>query len=137
VTGKARYLEYNRVIAETMWNYRFREKENRASAFVGSTWDPQFPRSTPTAARSEGQGALCRALKKMEHEAEASLCAKELLAATAFLLSQQITERNSFYAKAPEKAVGGFFSSIVDPEIRIDYVQHNISALLFALDWLE
>ena len=34
-----------------------------------------------------------------------------------------------FY-RHPDKAYGGFIDSFTNPEIRINYVQHNISSLL-------
>jgi hypothetical protein len=34
------------------------------------------------------------------------------------------------YLPNPPRALGGFHTSLTDYEIRIDYVQHNISSLL-------
>jgi hypothetical protein len=45
------------------------------------------------------------------------------------LVREQLRPDNSYLAPHPERAVGGFRRSLVEPEIRIDFVQHAASAL--------
>ena len=54
-------------------------------------------------------------------------CAKRTI---AFQLRTQYTELTTMYLAVREKAYGGFRGSINTHEIRIDYVQHNLSSLL-------
>ena len=50
-------------------------------------------------------------------------------------LRAQFTDANTKLYSHPERLIGGWGANASDPVIRIDYVQHNISALtgLFAL----
>jgi len=44
-------------------------------------------------------------------------------------------EEAMFHAR-PQVSLGGFTASLTDPEIRIDFVQHSISALLMTREIL-
>jgi hypothetical protein len=45
------------------------------------------------------------------------------------LLREQLGDDNSYLAARPDLARGGFRRSLVEPEIRIDFVQHAATAL--------
>ena len=47
-----------------------------------------------------------------------------------FQLQTQFLPETVFFLDDPVRALGGFHRSLTNYEIRIDYVQHNISALL-------
>ena len=47
-----------------------------------------------------------------------------------FQLQTQFRPESVMYLDNPQRAMGGFHASLTDYEIRNDYVQHNISALL-------
>ncbi len=49
-----------------------------------------------------------------------------------FLFQLQITERNAFYLKNPERAIGGCRKSLVRNDQRNDYTQHAVLALIKA-----
>lgn len=89
------------------------------------------PRSTPAATRSEGLLAAYRLIRDYDVNEQLALsimeCAK---CAIGFQLRTQYTELTTMYLTVREKAYGGFRGSINTHEIRIDYVQHNLSALL-------
>ena len=53
-----------------------------------------------------------------------------LLRMASFQLRCQLTPVSSLYLPRPDLAVGGFRRSLTNWEVRIDYVQHNLSALL-------
>jgi len=53
-----------------------------------------------------------------------------ILLATRFQLATQSREDNAMYLRNPPRALGGFRGAFDNYEVRIDYVQHNISALL-------
>jgi hypothetical protein len=90
---------------------------------------PGIPRVTPAASRSEGMLAGYRVARAIrDSRAEALLGAAR--AAARFQLSQQFNPDNSFFLPNPGRAAGGFHESLDSMQVRIDYVQHNISAFL-------
>jgi len=48
----------------------------------------------------------------------------------AFQLQTQFMPESVMYLDHPANALGGFHNNLTDYTVRIDYVQHNISALL-------
>ncbi|MBN1333157.1 MAG: hypothetical protein JW971_05290 [Synergistales bacterium] len=128
--------------------YRFRKDDlylqhgfRIADAITGSqNMSPQFPdwmgsyyrppRSTPTATRSEGLVAAYRLARDhgFPDRAEAYLQAVEQ--GIAFQLMTQVFPESAFYFPDPHQAMGGFRESLTASEIRIDYVQHNLSSII-------
>jgi hypothetical protein len=90
---------------------------------------PGVPRATPAASRAEGMLAALR-LARLTNDGRAARIAEALKLSARFQLAQQFDADNSFYLANPERVVGGFRESLTSARIRIDYVQHNISALL-------
>ena len=84
---------------------------------------------TPTASRAEGLLAAYRLAEPMK-DWRAGKIALSLRACARFQISQQFDEENRYRLSNPQRALGGFHESINDLHIRIDFVQHNISALL-------
>lgn len=88
------------------------------------------PRSTSTSTRSEG---LCAAwwLERDFGQAEQ---ARAILDAArrgvAFQLLSQLRPESVLYAKDPQRSLGAFRRSLTNMEVRIDYVQHSMSAML-------
>jgi hypothetical protein len=96
-------------------------------------WNGGFglrPRSAPTATRMEGLGAAYGiALATGNNKQQESLL-ESLRLGNAFLSRTMITPSWAMYMKAPSKAIGGVRKSLDDFEVRIDYVQHCLSAFL-------
>ncbi|MDP8257518.1 MAG: glycoside hydrolase family 127 protein [Candidatus Alcyoniella australis] len=84
--------------------------------------------STPTATRAEGLAAAYRLSQYAGDDGSAWLEALKLSA--VFQQRCQFNRFNAIYLRYPYKALGGFFESTDNYDIRIDYVQHNISSLL-------
>lgn len=107
------------------------ESQNRRPEFPdwrGSYYQP--PRSTPTATRSEGLcAAWALARRTGRHEAAAQILEAARLGVD-FQLQLQFAPESTLYLPDPRRALGGFARSLTDFEIRIDYVQHNLSSLL-------
>lgn len=93
---------------------------------VGTFYDP--PRSTPTATRAEALVAMHRLAASRGDETRPYL--EALLAMAAFQQRCQLTGESTLYLPHPARAHGGFRRSLTNWEVRIDYVQHNVSALL-------
>src|SRR5256714_7910773 len=102
--------------------------ESQMPFYVGG-YGPGVPRATPAASRAEGLLAAWR-LARLTEDPRAARLAEALKLSARFQLSQQFNEENSYSLAHPERAAGGFRESLTSPRIRIDYVQHNVSALL-------
>ncbi len=106
-------------------------KQNTASRYPD--WEGGYyrpPGSTPTATRTEG---LCAAYSLAQYTGKTEKRAEYLSAiqkGVTFQLNTQIGEENAWYFPDPMRSLGGFRKSLTDGEIRIDYVQHNLSALI-------
>jgi poly-gamma-glutamate capsule biosynthesis protein CapA/YwtB (metallophosphatase superfamily)/glutathione synthase/RimK-type ligase-like ATP-grasp enzyme len=98
------------------------------SDWVGSYYNP--PRSTPTATRMEGLCASYQLSRDYGTPEEANIILTALKLGIQFQLQTQIHPESALYLPNPQQAIGGFHRSLTDFEIRIDYVQHNISSLL-------
>lgn len=53
-----------------------------------------------------------------------------------FLMKGQITASDTFWMRRPELAVGGFFDTQTKLSVRIDNVQHSISAMVRGMDYI-
>ena len=90
----------------------------------------QPPRSTPTATRSEGLFSTYLLARDHGYEDRAAAILEALKLNVAFQLSTQFRPESVMYLKDPQRSMGGFHRSLDNYELRIDYTQHNISALL-------
>jgi hypothetical protein len=88
------------------------------------------PRSTPAATRMEGIGAAYRMAKRAGLEEEGKDILKTFRLGGGFLLRMQIGPSWAMHLKNPSRSIGGVRRSFANFDIRIDYVQHNLSALL-------
>lgn len=88
------------------------------------------PRSTPVATRNEGLLAAYRLARNTGRVdlARAILEAVELGA--KIQLAMQIDPARAMYLPNPQAALGGFTRGYIHFEVRIDYVQHSLSAFL-------
>ena len=98
--------------------------------WLGSYYRP--PRTTPTATRTEGLCAAYALARDFGHPKEAEAILDAIRLGVAFQLQTQSRPESAMYLPNPRRCLGGFHRSLTNFEIRIDYVQHNISALLGA-----
>jgi uncharacterized protein YyaL (SSP411 family) len=105
-----------------------REKTGEQSKWNGGYYDP--PRSTPTATRNEGLGAAHDIFTRAGDPAYAEIARDAMERGVEFTLRTQFTPGKIRETGAASDALGGFHESLDEYEIRIDYVQHNISSLL-------
>ncbi len=120
------YLEHTRRITRAIVQSQNRDPE--WPDWLGSYYKP--PRSTPTATRTEGLCAAFELLRDFgsEHEAEEVLDAVKL--GVRFQLQTQFRPESVMYLSDPHRSLGAFHRSLTNFEIRIDYVQHNVSGML-------
>jgi hypothetical protein len=127
------FLEHALRIAGAIASSQNRDPEFRD--WLGSYYRP--PRSTPTATRTEGLTAAYRLARDFDHPAEAARFLEAIRLGIDFQLQTQFRPESVLYLADPQRALGGFHRSLTNYEIRIDYVQHNISGLLAYRQILE
>ncbi len=103
-------------------------RKPRYPDWLGSYYKP--PRSTPTAIRSEGLAAAWQMAQDAGRAEQAKTILTAINRGVAFELQTQFDPEWAMFMHDPERAMGAFRESLTGFEIRIDYVQHNISALL-------
>jgi hypothetical protein len=103
--------------------------------WLGSYYRP--PRSTSTATRTEGLCAAYRLVRDFGDPRTADSIFRAIELGVAFQLQTQFLPASVLYVSDPQRSLGGFHRSLTNFEIRIDYVQHNISSLLCAAHLLS
>ncbi len=96
-------------------------------------WDGGYykpPRSAPTATRMEGLNSAYALARDFGRGADAKQIRRSIDKGTGFLLRMQVGPEIAMYCQDPEASLGGFRESLARASIRVDYVQHSISALL-------
>ncbi len=130
---KPLYLKHSMRIAQAIMGRQNRNPD--IPDHLGSYY--RSPRSTPTATRLEGLLAAYQLARDFGSQSEARAILKAIGLGIAFQLQTQFQPESVLYLEDPERSLGGFRRSLTDFEIRIDYVQHNISALVAFYRLLE
>lgn len=99
-------------------------------ALPGSAAWPDPPKATPTATRIEGLLAANALLRARGRYGAADRALALAESAARFLLTQQIDEAAARELPDPAAALGGFVGTPGGSTVRIDYVQHAVSALI-------
>ena len=126
VRRKPEYLRHARRLAATIY-----ASQCRATAIpdhLGSYYRP--PRSTPTATRTEGLLAAYLLLRDDGLKDEAQRCMDAAQLGAAFVLQMQFRPEGVLYLARPWYCLGGVRGSLTNFELRNDYTQHTLSALL-------
>ncbi|MBN2496044.1 MAG: hypothetical protein JXR96_15735 [Deltaproteobacteria bacterium] len=96
--------------------------------------DPFSLSTNPT--RLEALSAICADLGA-EDAAVEEICSELLPVAVGMQLGFQYSGENAWLWPAPARASGGFAHGLEDPVVRMDIVQHHLSALFSALPCLH
>ncbi len=127
VSCEPRYLDHARAIVASIEALQHSGASN--PEWDGGFYDP--PRSTPTATRVEGAAAAHELFVRAGDREAAAQARRIVERGEAFLLRTQVDAARATQAGLSlEGAAGGFTESLDGYRIRIDYVQHAISALL-------
>jgi hypothetical protein len=86
--------------------------------------------STSTAARSEGLAAALALAEDFGQRSDLPALRAALELGIGFELQTQFQPERAMYLANPQRALGGFQHSLSGYDVRIDNVQHNISAIL-------
>jgi hypothetical protein len=119
------YVEHAYKIARAILNKQHRAGNSPAPDWVGTFYEGQ---TTPGATRLEAYDADI-ALSRFAGRPDAWLLgpAQEVAAS---MLGQQFDPDNGYWLRNPAKAAGGVRESLFVQDVRIDYVQHSMSAWL-------
>ena len=123
---KQAYVEHAMAIAKSMFADQY--PPDAPPIFAGGFGGEPI-RSTRTTARIEGIVAACR-LGFRVGDARAPEYLAALQRTLPHLLPMQYDADNSFFLDEPGAVAGGMRGGLDDAEVRIDYVQHHISAML-------
>jgi hypothetical protein len=88
------------------------------------------PRSCSSATRVEGLLAAHALARDFGRDEDAARILGAIRLGVRFQLGTQFRPERVMFLGNPRRSLGGFHDSMTDYTIRIDYVQHNISALL-------
>ena len=124
---REKFAEHAIAIAEVMIAEQYDETDEPVEYAGG--FGPGPPRSTPAASRGEGLVAAYRLARSIS-DSRGLRIAKSLKSCARFQLAQQFTPANGGSLANSARAMGGFRESLTSMKVRIDFVQHNISALL-------
>ncbi len=119
------YVRHSMLIARGIAAKQKRQAEQ--PDHVGTYWNG--PRSTPVATRSEGLIAAL-AVARSDSPGDVLPIERAIRLNIAFQLHTVVSAERALYLANPPRSLGGFTRSLTNFEIRIDYVQHNVSALL-------
>lgn len=92
-----------------------------------------FPKTVPrysTSSYLEGINDAYSIAVSVNDEEHIQKYAESILLGTRFILQTQFTDENSFYLENPTKAIGGFKESLLSNDLRNDYTQHGVVALM-------
>ncbi len=119
------YLDHAMKIARGIVDSQTRQSQ--WEDVVGSWGDA---RSTPASTRNEGLLAAYALARDFNREEDARKIRAALEWSMRFQLQCQFGRESVLHYPDPARTLGGVRGSLVDDEIRIDYVQHFISAAL-------
>ncbi len=121
-----KYVEHVKKIVDGI--VALQHTKNVPFEWVGGYYNP--PRSTPTATRGEALSSAYEIFKKANENEYAEKAYTTLQRGVIFELRTLIDGKVARSYPKPVKCLGGFRSALNLDVVRIDYVQHNISALL-------
>lgn len=134
----ARLKDYVYELVRVSYLSQLRAEEGAPPDMVGGPASPgSLPPVTPAGARSEGLTAAWRMARDAKDAEQLELIRRVTLASVKFQLNQQYRPANSFYLPNPARAMGGFRSRADRSDVRIDYVQHNVTGLVGLLSLLR
>ena len=88
------------------------------------------PRSTPAATRAEGLGAARQVFLRFDDRQNASLARDVMKRSITYQLRTYVGPGRAMFFRNPARVHGAFTGSLVHLNVRNDFLQHNISALL-------
>lgn len=129
-TNDERYLDHSLHICRAV-EFQYLKNKNAWKQYPdyrGGYYDP--PRSTPAATRGEGLGAVLETCYLAGRDC--GWIENLLMETVRHEMLSQYDPDMSYWMPNPAKAFGAFNGGLLDTDVRNDFVQHNMSALLGA-----
>ncbi len=101
--------------------------------YRGAADNSRPPRTTPTSARAESLAENYLTAKYFGDVERQKKYGAALMRALHFVVENQFTIDNTWYLPNPGKAIGGIRGGLTANDIRVDYNQHTLGAMLNAL----
>lgn len=137
-TKEERYRAYAFKIGDELLSTTFPRGANVPPDLAGAAFTyERAARVTPTSSRNEAVVAVARLARDTRDETRARKYRQAAIDAAWFSIAQQYREANLWTAGDANGARGGIRESVIDPSIRIDGVQHALTAFLGLADMLE
>ncbi|CAM3891722.1 hypothetical protein [Alkalicoccus chagannorensis] len=130
-----KYVAHAELIGEAI--FQAQRIEGVQESWVGSSRMKGPPRSTPTACRTEGTGALWQLAARHGKKELMSRCRESMALAVAFQMQMQYTEATVHHFPYQPLLIGALRESLVHYTVRNDFTQHNVSSFLQYLHVLE
>jgi hypothetical protein len=126
-TKDPRYLEHSQRLSEAVraQHARLQPHVRRHPDYRGGYYEP--PRATPASTRAEG---LVAVIELLDRNGVAHDLRPLLYETVQHTLRSQYLPATSYWMSDPSKVIGGWAGGIVDTEMRNDFTQHALSALL-------
>lgn len=115
----------------------FKTKKMRYKDYFGGFDNAKVPRTTPTASRTEAITEAYHLAAFKKDEARSAKFSRGVMAAYRFITNNQYRRENGFLFGESPRALGGIKGSLVADDVRIDYTQHAIIAMLNGLEIAE
>ena len=131
---KQLYLDHAMKIAQGMIGAQV--LESPFEDHIGS-WLKPPPRATPASTRNEGLIRAYRLARDFHRPDDARAIREALERGMKFQMQCQLGPAAVMLHPDPQRALGGVRGSLYDDEVRIDYVQHFISAQLGMYQLME
>ncbi len=125
------FLVHTRLLVEAIVTTQLGSARGPAAVhpdWRGGWYEP--PRTTPVACRVEGLMAAVKLLGDFGEPEETKPLLTAVENALKFMLQNQLWKEKLMFLPDPERARGGFHSDFKNWHVRIDFVQHSISALI-------
>jgi hypothetical protein len=139
ITKEPTYLEYGFKTADYNIAAQWQPQEIKGVNeipyydYVGGFNNSTPPRSTPAGSRIEAMDEAYALAKFAKDEAAMKRYGDSIWQSMWFMMNHQYRPENAFFVRNPEAAMGGMKGGLIDNNIRIDFNQHIIMALLGGL----
>lgn len=127
-TGDDEYNHYGIDIANLMMKDQKLDVAPKLDYYGGYIGTP--PQSTPTGARGEGMVGVYRMLELAGEKTVSKKVLRTITNSANFIMTMQISPDGAYYLPAQSRAIGAIRENPDNHLVRIDFVQHNVSALI-------
>jgi hypothetical protein len=127
-TGDDQYNHYSIKIAKLMMKDQKLDVAPKLDYYGGYIGTP--PQSTPAGARGEGMVGVYRMLTLAGEETISKKVLRTIANSAGFIMSMQVSPDGAYYYPDRESAIGALRENPDNHLVRIDFVQHNVSALI-------